>query len=199
MCTVLTGFVAANLDRSLVRSLNDWFAGSSLRASLDRTLTIWPLIAILALVVTAWVLDWGRAPERRALLVLGLGGAIIGLIANTLQQHSGYRARPFVVMHVHHIVSHGRDSSFWSDHLTVAGAFTAALVANRRWFGVAAIVLTLLLAIGRVGAAIHYPSDVAVGAAVGAAGFLILLPLRRFVILPVRWLEGIENRIHARG
>jgi undecaprenyl-diphosphatase len=190
--------LAASLDHSIVRSLNDWFAGSSARRSLDRGLTVWPLVAILALVVAVWLLDWGRAPERRAFLVLGLGGAGLGLLANTIQQKSIYRARPFVVMQVHHIVSHGRDSSLWSDHLTVAGAFAAALLANRRWAGIAAVVLTVALAIGRVGAAVHYPSDVAIGAAVGAAGFLILLPLRRFVVVPLKWLERVEGRIYAR-
>ena len=198
MSPVVTGVLAAGLDHSIVRSLNNWFAGSSIRESLDKALTIWPLLAILAIVVLVWLADWGRAPERRAFLILGLAGAALGLVANAIQQRSVYRARPFVVMHLHHIVSHGRDSSFWSDHLTVAGAFTAALLANRRWAGIAAIVLTLLLAIGRVGAGIHYPSDVAMGAAVGAVGFLILLPLRRFAAIPIRWLLRREQRIHAR-
>ena len=72
---MVTGLVA-DLDHSIVRSLNRWFAGSSLRESLDRALTTWPLIAILALVVLVWLMDWGRAPERRAFLVLGLGGAV---------------------------------------------------------------------------------------------------------------------------
>ena len=188
----------ANLDHSIVRSLNDWFAGSSFRSSLDRALTIWPLLAILALVVVVWLADWGRAPERRAFLVLGLAGAALGLLANTIQQKSMYRARPFVVMHVHHIVSHGRDSGFWSDHLTVAGAFTAALLLNRRWAGILAVVLTVALAVGRVGAAIHYPSDVAMGAAVGAVGCLVLLPVRRWVAIPIGWVSRVERRIRPR-
>ena len=130
--------------------------------------------------------------------MLGLGGAILGLVANALQQNATFRARPFTVMTVHHFVSHGTDSGFWSDHLTVAGAFTAALFANRRWAGVVALVLTFALAIGRVGAAIHYPSDVLVGALVGAAGFVVLLPLRRFVVVPIRWVQRVEVRIHER-
>jgi hypothetical protein len=70
------------------------------------------------------------------------------------------------------------DSSLFSDHLAVAGAGIAALLVARRTFGWIAAGLGILLALGRIGAGVQYPSDCLLGAAVGGVCFVVVLPLR---------------------
>jgi membrane-associated phospholipid phosphatase len=73
--------------------------------------------------------------------------------------------------------------SFPSGHTAAAVAFTAAIAPIRPWAGVACAVPTVVVAVERVHRGAHYPSDVAVGAAIGlaAAGLVRAAPglLRR--------------------
>ena len=186
-----------NLDQSMVHGLNKWFAASSSRTDLAKVLAIWPLVAVAAFAVVAWLLDWGTGPDRRAALLLGVGGAILALIGNNVLGHFYYRPRPFVAMsNVQLLIAHSRETSMYSDHLAAAGGATAGILAARRWtLGGLAFLASVAVAVGRVGAGLHYPSDVAAGFAAGVVGTLILLPLRRFVATPIRWLAGVERRI----
>jgi len=166
------------MDTNLVESLNRWFTANSFRADLCRALAIVPLLAIGALVVLAWATPGSNSPKGRAELLLGILAAIGALLLNLALGHLYYRARPFLVLDVRPLLPEAVDSSLFSDHLAVAGAGVAALLVARRAFGWVAAALGILLAIGRVGAGVQYPSDCLVGAAVGAACFVVLLPLR---------------------
>src|SRR5437773_1516725 len=161
------------MDERIVRSLNGWFSATSFRADLARFLALAPLVAVVGLVVLAWLADWGRAPDRRAILIVGALGAILALALNVALGHLYFRPRPFLVLSVHALLPHPSDSSLYSDQLAIAGALTGALFAARRWLGAVSFLLAVLLAIGRVGAAVHFPSDVVVGFGIGAVSFAI--------------------------
>ncbi len=166
------------MDAHLVESLNRWFATNALRADLSRALAIMPLVLIGVLVVVAWSTPRSNSPKGRAELLLGISAAVGALLLNLALGHLYYRARPFLVLDVRPLLPEAVDSSLFSDHLAVAGAAVAALFLARRTFGWIALGLGALLAIGRIGAGVQYPSDCLVGAAVGAGSFLVLLPLR---------------------
>jgi len=137
------------VDDRIVRALNHWFAQGALRADLARVLSIAPLIAIGALAALAWFADWGRAPERRAVLLIGAVGAVLALAVNLGLGHLYFRPRPFLALPtIHPLLPKNADSSMYSDHLSIAGALTASLVLTRRRLGAVASVLALLLAIG---------------------------------------------------
>lgn len=166
------------MDAHLVETLNRWFATNGFRADLCRALAIVPLALIGVLVVLAWSTPRSSSPVGRSELALGVVAAAGALLVNLALGHLYYRARPFLVLDVHPLLPEAVDSSLFSDHLTVAGAGVAALLVSRRPFGWIALGLGALLAVGRVGAGVQYPSDCLVGAAVGAGTFLVLLPLR---------------------
>jgi len=109
---------------------------------------------------------------------LGIIAAVGALLLNLVLGHLYYRARPFLVLDVRPLLPEAVDSSLFSDHLMVAGAAVAALLVARRTFGWIALGLGALLAVGRIGAGVQYPSDCLVGTAVGAGCFLVVLPLR---------------------
>jgi undecaprenyl-diphosphatase len=176
------------MDSAVVRALNRWFAGGAFRADLARFLSIAPLIAIVVLVVLAWFADWGRSPERRAVLVVGGLGALLALAVNVGIGHLYFRPRPFLTFSdIHPLLPKNADSSLYSDHLCIAGALTMSLFLTRRRLGYLAAGLALLVGFARVATGVHYPSDVLIGALTGAVSFGLLLPLR----------HPLTNLIHA--
>jgi membrane-associated phospholipid phosphatase len=166
------------MDTSLVETLNHWFAADAVRADLCRAIAFAPLLLIGSLVVVAWSTPRSNSPTGRAELLLGALGAFGALLVNLALGHLYYRARPFLVLDVRPLLPEAVDSSLFSDHMAVAGALIGSLIGARRSFGWTAAGLGLVLAVGRIGAVVQYPSDCLVGAAVGAGCFLILLPLR---------------------
>jgi undecaprenyl-diphosphatase len=179
------------VDHSLVRSLNDWFSASRFRTDLDRVLAIAPLIITAVLGVVAWNARRSRDPRRRATLILGGLGAVIALGINAVLGHLYFRARPFLVISsIRPLLPRPPDSSLYSDHLAVAGALVTALLLVHRPLGLAGVALAVLLAVGRVGAGVHYPSDCLIGVAAGATFFLVVLPLRNRLSRVTAAFEG---------
>ena len=166
------------MDTQLVEQLNRWFGSNAFRADLGRALAIGPLVVIGVLVVVAWSTPRSNAPIGRSELLLGVVAVVGALLVNLALGHLYYRARPFLALDVRPLLPQAVDSSLFSDHLAVAGAAIAALFAARRTFGWIALGLGVVLAVGRIGAGVQYPSDCLVGAAVGVGSFLVVLPLR---------------------
>ncbi len=188
----------APMDPSIVQSLNRWFSANGFRVDLDRLLALTPLLVIVGVVVLAWLADWGRAPDRRAILVIGGLGALAALTLNVALGHLYYRPRPFLVLPVRALLPQAPDSSLYSDHLAVAGALCAALLVARRRLGWVGVAMTVGLGVARVGAAVHYPSDVATGALVGAVCFAVLLPLRHPVAQMIKFMATGEGAVLRR-
>jgi membrane-associated phospholipid phosphatase len=162
----------------LVETLNRWFAANGFRSDLARALAITPLVLIGVLIVVAWSTPRSNSPTGRSELLIGVLAALGALVLNLGVGHLYYRARPFLLLDVRPLLPEAVDSSLFSDHLAVAGAAIATLLVARRTFGWIALGLAVLLALGRIGAGVQYPSDCIVGAAVGAGCFLVVLPLR---------------------
>src|SRR5881397_2908735 len=119
---MVMGVLAADIDHTIVRSLNRWFAASSGRVDFAKALAIWPLYVIVGLAALAWLADWGRDVDRRALLLIGVAGAVLALVGNQILGHFYYRSRPFVAMlNVQLLIPHSKETSMYSDHLAVAG------------------------------------------------------------------------------
>src|SRR6266571_1271212 len=186
------------MDQSLVRTLNGWFSGSASRVTLARALAIVPLLLIVALVVIAWFADWGREPRRRAVLVAGGMGALLALALNIGIGHLYYRPRPFVTMPVRSLLPHAADSSFFSDQLAIAGALTASLLVARRRLGLVAVFFAALLALGRVAAAVQYPTDTGAGFLTGAVCFGFAMTLHRPLTRFIEAMSVVERQVVTR-
>ena len=185
------------MDRTITESLNSWFSASGFRADLARVLAVAPLAVIALVWLSGWLARRWADPRRHALLVVGLLAAGLALVVNVGLGHLYFRARPFLVLPVHPLLPRPADSSLYSDHLAVAGALTAVLTAVDRRLGLGAAAASVLLAVGRVGVGVQYPSDVLVGAAVGAVCFAVLLPARRPVARLLAALGGQPTPVHG--
>ena len=80
------------------------------------------------------------------------------------------RDRPFVaISEVKQLIEHGADPSFPSSHMSVMAAIAVALWFRNRNLGIITFVLATISGLARIGAGIHYPSDILVGALIGTA------------------------------
>jgi undecaprenyl-diphosphatase len=166
------------VDRALVQALNHAAQPQPLRLLVLLVATVLAAAPALLLAVLAIQALRRRDPASFAVVALtGLGGAAaLGL--NQLAGHLYFRPRPYWALPTLHAIG-GRagDSSFFSDHTTIAAAATTGcLLLARRW-GLAAAGATVLVALGRVAIGAHYPSDVAVALLIGAGAVAALLPL----------------------
>jgi undecaprenyl-diphosphatase len=144
-------------------------------------------LLFLGMLVGAFVLVGGhrRYDARRAAVAAGISAAVALAIASVL---SGIvdRPRPFVADPgtVHLFANHAADPGFPSDHATAAFAIAVSLLLRKRAWGAIVLVFAAILAVGRVAMGIHYPSDVAGGAALGSLTAVAL------------WWAPVRARLH---
>lgn len=146
---------------------------------------------VLAIVLlAAWFTPAGarRVRQRLAatagaagLVALGVAG-IIGVVH--------YRPRPFTLpaAHVTLLIQHGADSSFPSDHATLAFAVAGAMFAAGAAWGWPLLAFAFVIAFARVFVGAHWPTDVLGGAAIG----LVVAGLARWA---APWLDRLWDAI----
>ncbi|MGW7461167.1 phosphatase PAP2 family protein [Streptomyces sp. NPDC054797] len=110
----------------------------------------------------------GRWRGRKAAAAGITAMGVAELLSNGVAKQLVERRRPPKEWIPHDDVEDRPDSSsFPSGHTAAAVAFTAAVAPSWPWAGAACAVPTVLVAVERVHSGAHYPSDVAVGAAIG--------------------------------
>ncbi len=91
----------------------------------------------------------------------------VTLIVSVLLKELFARPRPFEVQMVEPDAGLALLSSFPSAHAGLAFAISTTVALHRRRLGIFLLVLSALIALGRVAASVHYPSDIAFGALIG--------------------------------
>jgi undecaprenyl-diphosphatase len=167
------------VDQHLVQALNHAAQPQPLRLLVLAAATFLAAAPALLLAVLAVQGLRRRDPASLAVIVLTAVGGAAALGLNQLAGHLYFRPRPYWALPaVHAIGGRAGDSSFFSDHTTIAAAAaTGCLLLSRRW-GLAAVGAAVLVALGRVAIGAHYPSDVAVALLIGAGAVAALVPLR---------------------
>lgn len=149
------------------------------------------------LLVALWVTwkphfqRYGFLAGAAALLALGVG-QVVGRLLPRLRP---YEALPDARL----LVPHSPDTSFPSDHATLAFAVTVALWRADWRLGVASLALSLWLAVARVYIGAHYPSDVLGGAILGAlvSALVVWLAERDPLRALLDWLFAQLRRLHV--
>lgn len=142
--------------------------------------------AFAALVGIWFLAGWlrGLSKDRQGAIaaLLAAGGA---LAVNQVLAALWDRPRPFVAHpnQVHHLLAHGADGSFPSDHAAAAFAIATVLFAHHRRLGLVALAAAAVVGYARVYVGDHYPSDVLSGAAIGVVAGLAL----------VRWFPAVPR------
>jgi undecaprenyl-diphosphatase len=154
--------------------------------------------------MVALVLLWAwfrRGPGHRRRQRDAALAAVAGLLGVALAAVIGrvdYRPRPFLVpaAHVHLLVAHAADSSFPSDHATLAFAVAGGLFAVGPGWGWPTLAFAAVVAFSRVFVGVHWPSDVVAGALLG---LLCAGTVRAAAGPAAPWLDAVIDRLGPLG
>lgn len=118
----------------------------------------------------------GSTRARKAALSGAASLALASATVNTIGKWSVRRPRPLLegVPEVRRLVTQPTTTSFPSGHAASAFAFTTGLALGAPGWGAALAPVAVSVAFSRVYTGVHYPSDVAAGAALGVAAGLVV-------------------------
>lgn len=109
---------------------------------------------------------YSKREKLEILIVTGLSCAITGYVLVPLIRFFYHHPRPFMVLQVHQLITETA-WSFPSRHAAFFFAMaTAVYLYNKKW-GIGFFVAASLIAVSRVVAGVHYPSDIVGGALLG--------------------------------
>ncbi|WP_453087006.1 phosphatase PAP2 family protein [Streptomyces roseus] len=137
----------------------------------------------------------GSTRDRKAALCGVASLALASATVNTVGKWSVRRARPLLegVPEVRRLVTQPKTTSFPSGHAASAFAFTTGLALGAPGWGALVAPVAVSVAFSRVYTGVHYPSDVAAGAALGVAAGLVVRRIARGVEL-ARLNPGDERK-----
>jgi undecaprenyl-diphosphatase len=173
-----------SVDYSLFRAINGLAGRSRALDEMMISLAKYSPLIFAAVLVALWV-TWSHRNQRGALLA-----GISALVALGLGQLVGMalpRERPYLTHRVALLITHSPDTSFPSDHTTLAFAIAMVIVLFNRRLGLALLAFGLVVAYARVFVGAHYPGDVLGGAVLGA--------LTGFVLWKVSQLRSVQTML----
>ena len=151
---------------------------------------------VFALVLVACWLRW-RPDWQRAAALAGVA-ALLALGTGQLVGMAFPRARPYAVTTATVLVPHAPDTSFPSDHATLALAVTVVLTTMSRRLAASLALFSVLVLVARVYIGVHYPTDVLGGAALGALGAWLTLRLARIPTV-ADWIDAVLRILRRIG
>ena len=154
-----------HLDQDLARRLNQLSRQNPIAAVIAR-IAADDLIGAFPLVIGRWWRQQSRQGKQATLAAVFAG--IAGLILSDLIGQSFYVRRPFLDGRTRRLVAVPYSSSFPSEHTTVAFSLATTALLYGLPGRVPLLIAAALIALGRVCAGVHYPSDVLAGAALGS-------------------------------
>lgn len=169
------------LDRQLTRRAASWDS--------PWTRNVLPTVESAAERTKLW---WGAAlsmaaaggySQRKAAAVGIVSMLTAQLIANAMCKQLYERRRPPADMIPHDgVEKRPETSSFPSGHTAAAVGFTTGVALTSPWLGAAAAVPAVMVAVERVCAGAHYPSDVVAGASIGVGSALLVQHAPRLLL-----------------
>jgi undecaprenyl-diphosphatase len=126
----------------------------------------------------------------------GMTAVALGFAIERLIGWLYFSARPFVsIEHVTKLVDRlPHEKAFPSGHATFAFAMAFSLMMHNPKWGIPMLVLAVIVALGRVAAGVHYPTDVMAGMIVGAIAALLAAPVKDALDPLLDWIPLFGKR-----
>ena len=153
-------------DRACTLRINSSLAAryEKLWVAIDRLGEIWGWLGLMLAIAC-----FGGPPGRACALHMLLAGSA-ALLCYKLIKNSACRARPCVIVDgVRRCVDPLDEWSFPSGHVLHASTFAVVAIAYYPALALALLPYLMLIGVSRIALGLHYPSDVAAGAVIGAA------------------------------
>lgn len=185
-------------DLVLERTINGWAGANPALDALMSFVALYSPEILAALLLYVYFAPNARRRERRHRAIhAGLAGLIAVGFSGLIGQ-LWYRPRPFVALPatVHLLIHHAPDSSFPSDHATLAFAIATVLAGLGPLWGWLLVAFGALVAVARVFVGVHWPTDVLAGALLG---FLVARGILRLVPWLDPWIERVLAAIGPLG
>jgi undecaprenyl-diphosphatase len=175
-----------SIDWSVFHALNGLMSAGD---GAQDTVEVFASLSVPAFAVATvllWLGDRPGGPLRWRLAsasALFAGG--LGLLVNQAIGQLWFRERPFTAHPGHTVLltSPSPDPSFPSDHATAAFAIAFAVFFFSRSAGSIFLAGALAIGLSRIFLGVHYPGDVAAGAAIGLASAAVVVYLARPAIV----------------
>ena len=160
----------------------------------------WVILAVPVGLVLMWV---SGAPGQREAAVRALLAALVALTISKIIGLMWFHPRPFMTGMGQTFLHHAADSSFPSDHAT--GMFSVALalaicqLREARRFGMALLILALVVAWARVFLGVHWPLDMVAAFVVSAVAAVLVNTDTggAFAAMLVTLMQAVYRRVLA--
>lgn len=130
----------------------------------------------LPFLVFLGILGWFALNLRRKIFWELVGTAILSRIVITeTVRLLWHRARPFIELGFQPLIAHSTSASFPSGHVVFFFALSGVVFTHDRKAGTLFLLLSAVIAVSRVFAGIHWPSDVLGGAVIGIGSALVVM------------------------
>ncbi len=189
------------LDWSLFHLLNGLLRGDDPSQDIVEQFSS---VSIPAFAVATCLLWFFARPAGSLRLKLATASALaaagLGLLINQAIGQLWFRDRPYTAHpHATLLLAHpSHDPSFPSDHATAAFAIAFAVCFFSRRVGALFLLAAVLVGVSRILMGLHYPGDVAAGAAIGLFSAVVVAKLgRRYIELIVRQLSRLSDPLVA--
>jgi len=159
-------------DALIVIAIQNFFTSSTTGELVAVFLARFWIFAFVPFLAWLWVYGTKKDQHavKEALWSAGLAILIAELLALTF-----LRFRPFLAFQqILVLIPPPLTSSFPSIHTAISSAITSALYLADRRLGLLGLLIVLGVAIGRMAAGVHFPTDILGGLFVGMASFIIV-------------------------
>ena len=175
-----------------MRWINERMHGHPLLGTAVAEFANWGVVVFGVLAVGLWMLarPYGDDRYKRA-CACGLAAGAVGLLINQVIIYFWHRPRPYQAhAQIVPFLARSHDASFPSDHASAAFGIAFAVFFVARKAGILFLAYAVLIAVSRVLAGVHYPTDVLAGAAIGLAAATVVVRFYGVLLAPAVRLVG---------
>lgn len=164
-----------DLNGSLFHAINRLAGHSTIVDDAMKLAATYAIYVVAGIVAVSWFIRTVNDRDRRIAAYTAVASAALAIVIGLAISHVYVHQRPFVVRtDVHQLLHHSADASFPSDHTTASFGMVGGLWPYRRRLALVALAFAALTGFARVYVGIHWPADVAGGAAIGLLAALAL-------------------------